>query len=104
MKLVIKKIESAPMYSLFIQCASIVRLSFFTALDRYLKFIIVLVPYAAVQRYEPVDFQRMNQNTRIDHRLKNYLTGDFAELTLPPPLDTMKAESVRSGCNASNDA
>ena len=54
------------------------------------------VRYVVERRFEPVDFQHMNQNTRFDHRLQNYLTCDFAELTLLTPSDTIKAESVRS--------
>lgn len=54
------------------------------------------VRYIVENRYEPVNFQHMDKNTRIDHRLESYITGDFAELTLPPPSDTMKAESVCS--------
>ena len=73
-------------------------------MDRYIvglcpdtnEYIVNGVRYIVERRYEPLDLRHMNQNTCIDHRLQNYLNGDFAELTLLPPSGTMKAESVRS--------
>ena len=81
-------------------------------MDRYIvglcpdtnEYVVNGVRYIVERRYEPLDLRHMSQNTRIDHRLPNYLNGDFAELTLLPSSGTMKAESVRSGCNASDDA
>ena len=61
-----------------------------------IEYVVNGVRYIVERRYEPADLRHMSQNTRIDHRLQNYLNGDFAELTLLTPSDTMKAESVRS--------
>lgn len=60
------------------------------------EYVINGVRYIVESRYAPVDFRHMDQNARIDHRLENYIAGDFAELTPLHPVDTMKAESVCS--------
>ena len=60
------------------------------------EYIVNGVRYIVERRYEPLDLRHMNQNARIDHRLQNYLNGDFAELTPLSSSGTMKAESVRS--------
>ena len=74
-------------------------------MDRYIvglcpdtnEYIVNGVRYIAERRYEPLDLRHMNQNTRIDHRLQNYLNGDFADLTDKPDTDTIAGEY---GCSA----
>ena len=47
------------------------------------------VRYIVESRFEPVDFRRLDQNTRIDQRLEHYITGDFADFSTAPEADTM---------------
>lgn len=73
-------------------------------MDRYIvglypdinEYIINGVRYIVERHYEPMDFCHMRQNTRIDHRLENYLKSDFVDLTLPPVSNKIEVESVRS--------
>lgn len=64
------------------------------------EYVINGVRYIVESRYTPVNFRHMDQNTRIGHRLENYIVGDFAELTPLLPSDTMKAETV---CSAAGE-
>lgn len=40
------------------------------------------VRYVVQSRYNPVNFRNPEQNTRINSRIKKYLTSDFAELPI----------------------
>ena len=60
------------------------------------EYVINGVRYIVESRYEPADLRHLNQNTRIDHRLEHYITGDFADFPTAPEADTMEPGYVCS--------
>lgn len=60
------------------------------------EYIINGVRYIVENRYEPVNFRNMDTNVRLDHRIENYITGDFADLPSLQVTDTIEPEYVRS--------
>ncbi|MCH5170445.1 MAG: hypothetical protein J1F24_04065 [Oscillospiraceae bacterium] len=60
------------------------------------EYIINGVRYIVEGHYEPVDFRNMDENVRLDHRIENYITSDFADLPTLQATDTIEPEYVRS--------
>ena len=60
------------------------------------EYVINGVRYIVESKYEPVDFHHLDRNTRIDHRLEHYITGDFADFSTVSEADTMKPGYVCS--------
>lgn len=60
------------------------------------EYVVNGVRYIAESRFEPVAFNHMEENCRLDQRLKKYLTASLTDLPLPDEGDMMEAEYVCS--------
>lgn len=61
------------------------------------EYVINGVRYFVENRYEPVNFKDMSQNTKMGSRLEKYLVSDFTDL---PPVQTDDKIDAKYVCTA----